>query len=397
MQIVVPVRFARAVTGRVSAEDPDVDDRGFAMGTRSQQGWGTTDARGPMFGITEGQVVRIAVLREDIESDAPLFITTQPANLVELISPPEGQPLGGPRPIGQEGDVFAVRGLKDVAFQCGKIQTRFGSPEGPVIGEIECHIFAQKLVRTVPWLVTIRGVPPTLGLPAGASDQAKVDEIVKDVEEINAIFRPTGIRFDIKPDVFGAFAIDRTLKAFGDHEFSRPGKVNDKEDELRKKGQWPVPEFSSVINTDFEKNAINLYFVHRALGFTAAAIRPIFARPFGFGVVVSDRYKARHEPPDPAFVIAHELGHYLDVEHADQVKDTSQAGSRRSIRADMWTLRELDFSGTVVHGTVTHHRDLGYGDAQAGKLIWLKDLTPDPTLGAGPHLAQMRRRVRLGV
>jgi hypothetical protein len=252
-------------------------------------------------------------------------------------------------------------------------------------------------VRTVPWLVTIRGVPPTLSLPAGASDQAKVDEIVKDFEEINAIFRPSGIRFDVKADFFGTFAIDRTLKTFGDREFSRPGKVNDKEDELGKQGKHPVPEFSSVINTEFEKNAVNLYFVHRSLGFTAAAFDPGIPRPFGFGIVVSDRYKARHAPPDPAFVLAHELGHYVDIGHADQVLDFSKSGSVRSIRADMWTLRELDFSGTVVHETVRHHRDLGYGDGQAGKLIWLKDLTPDPTLGAGPHVSQMRRRVRLGL
>jgi len=396
-QIVVPLRFARAVIGRVSADDADPDDRGFAVGERSQQSWGKTDARGPMVGITEGQLVRVALLREDIGPDAPLFITTDPPKLVELVSPAPGQPLGGPRPVGQEGDVIAIRGLKDVAFKCGKIQARFGSPEGPVLGELECHIYAQKLVRTVPWLVTIRGVPPRLGLPPGASDQEKIDEIVKDVEEINSIYRPTGIRFDIKPGHFGRFEINKTLKKFGDRQFSRPGKVNDKEDELQKKGQWPIPEFSSVLNTDFERNAVNLYFVHRALGFAAAAVDQTTARPFGFGIIVADRYKARHVPPDPAFILAHELGHYLEVEHADQVADPTKAGSRRSVRADMWTLRELDFSGTVVHKTLPHHRDVGYGDGQAGKLIWLKDLRPDGTLAAGSHVAQMRRRVRLGV
>ncbi len=396
-QIVVPVRFVRAVVGSVTADDPEIDDRGFGMGARSQQGWGTTDARGPMFGITEGQVVRVGLLREDISPDAPLFITTDPANLVELISPAAGAPLGVPRATNQDRDIITVRGVKDVVSKCGKIQARFGSAEGPVLGEIECHIFAQKLVRTVPWLVTIRGVPPTLKLPAGASDQAKIDEIVEDVEGINRIFRPTGIRFDIKANHFGKFSIDKTLRSFGSRPFGRPGKVNDKEDELIKKGLWPSPEFSSVINTDFEKNAVNLYYVHRALGFTAAAFNPSIARPFGFGVVVTDEYKVRDDPPDPAFVIAHELGHYVDVEHADQVSDPSKAGQVRSVRADMWTLRELDFSGTVVHKTVPHHRDVGYGDGQAGKLIWLKDLQPDPTLAAGPHVAQMRRRVRLGV
>lgn len=396
-QVITPVRFARAQTGPVSAEDPDIDDRGFAMGSRSQQGWGTTDARGPMFGITEGDAVRFALLREDIAGDAPLFVTTEPANLVELVSPLPGQPLGGPRPTGQAGDVIAVRGLKDVAFKCGKIQVRFGSPDGPVVGEIECHIFAQKLVRTVPWLVTIRGLPPRLGLAAGAADEEKIEQIVQDVEGINAILKPTGIRLDIKPDVFGTFAIDRTLKAFGNRPFIREGKVNDRQDELVKKGQWPAPEFSSVVNTEFEKNAVNLYFVRRALGFTAATFDPGVTRPFGFGIVVTDGYKSRDEPPDPSFVLAHEVAHYFAIEHTDEIFDFSVSGSRRSIRADMWTQRELDFSHTFDHESLPHHRDLGYGDGVSGKNIWLKDLRPDATLGAGSHVAQMRRRVRLGI
>ena len=40
---------------------------------------GTTDARGAMIGITAGQTVEMKILREDLDPEAPLFVTVTPA------------------------------------------------------------------------------------------------------------------------------------------------------------------------------------------------------------------------------------------------------------------------------------------------------------------------------
>ena len=65
-RIVVPLRFARAVSGQAVADAPDVDDRGYHMGTRPSA-WGTTTIRGSMFGVMVGNTARVKLVREDIE------------------------------------------------------------------------------------------------------------------------------------------------------------------------------------------------------------------------------------------------------------------------------------------------------------------------------------------
>jgi hypothetical protein len=393
-QIVTPLRFGRARFGPASADHPDIDDRGFAMNSRPF-GWGTTDARGAMVGVTEGLTAQIAVLREDIGEDAKLFVTTQPDNLVELVFPPRGAPLplgGTPTRVGDPHDVLTVRGIKDQAFRCGKIQVRLGSTTGPVLGEMECHIFAPKEVRCVAWLVTIRGIGPNLRLLPKAVRQPGddlqipfnqyVEEINKDFDQINAIFRPAGVIIHYQPERTRRFSIDRKRKA-GNQLFKFPGKVNDK--------GTSTLEFDAVINEKFVDDAINLYFVHRALGFAAATFSPFQrSRSEGFGIVVSDSYK---DFEDPAHVLAHEIGHFFLMDHPDEIESGPQQ-TRDSVRGDMWTLRNVDFSNQFHHRNPPHHRDLGYGNDVNGELLTLKDLRPDSTLGAGSHVGILRRSAR---
>src|SRR5262245_18261265 len=138
-QIIVPIRFARAVTGAVVIDAPDVDDRGFAMGNRPGT-WGSTNARGAMVTMTEGDTVRIKVLREDIDDSAPLFVTSSD-NGAATIS-------GSAGPLGADG-VFSITGVVDAIRRDVKIQVHLGAANGPVLGELEPHIFQIHRVRVV--------------------------------------------------------------------------------------------------------------------------------------------------------------------------------------------------------------------------------------------------------
>src|SRR4051794_4429783 len=82
-QIVVPVRFIRAASGPTVADSPDVDGRGFNMGTRPGT-WGSTDTRGAMVSIQEGDTVRVAVLCEDIDANVPLFVTSTDPSIAAI-------------------------------------------------------------------------------------------------------------------------------------------------------------------------------------------------------------------------------------------------------------------------------------------------------------------------
>ena len=56
-QVVIPVRLDRAVVGAPILDAPDLDNRGYSMPRPS--GLNSTDARGAMFGIAEGDTVRV--------------------------------------------------------------------------------------------------------------------------------------------------------------------------------------------------------------------------------------------------------------------------------------------------------------------------------------------------
>src|SRR5258705_5175680 len=92
-QIIVPVRFDRAVRGAPVLDAPDVDDRGFVL--KTPDGLNKTDARGAMFGITVGDTVRVKVVREDLDATAPLFVTVAPSSnpQVRIVAPAGGGPL----------------------------------------------------------------------------------------------------------------------------------------------------------------------------------------------------------------------------------------------------------------------------------------------------------------
>src|SRR5215470_13417252 len=95
-QIIVPIRFRRALESEPPGLDlPDVDERGFAMGTREKT-WGESDIKGAMVAITTGETVRVRVVAADIEGDVdpedldagfpPLFAVSTDPKVVEVVA-----------------------------------------------------------------------------------------------------------------------------------------------------------------------------------------------------------------------------------------------------------------------------------------------------------------------
>jgi hypothetical protein len=154
LQIITPIRFARVGTGgAVTDTAPDVDDRGFAMATRPS-GWGTTDARGAMIGITAGQTVEMKILREDLDPEAPLFVTATPEDLLKVVAPAPGRPLRAAGGL-PSFDEFQIRGLKDEAFRCGKVQVRLGRGRSCTGGTGVSHLHG----KTAPCARPLRDDP----------------------------------------------------------------------------------------------------------------------------------------------------------------------------------------------------------------------------------------------
>ena len=343
-QIIVPIRFTRAVTGGPVADAPDVDDRGFDPGTRPAT-WGHAPYRGAMVGITQGDTVRIKVLREDIDAGAPLAVTSTAPNIASVEDPPAGGLLGA-------DGIFKIKGVVDVVSTPVKIQVRLGSATGPVLGELEPHIFQLKSLRVRVHLVTINGV-------ATARTAAS---LVPVFQEINRIWRPVGIEFEYDPALTVPEAINGLAVA---------GQMT------TALAAGSFAEFSSIINLNPDPNRINIYCVQAANEVFGLTFDNTHARPTGYGIVITDNSVPNSN--------AHELCHYLDnPEHS------TENAARVGVRQDFWVRRRLLSTPNPYPVSAPAFRnDVGYGAQTRGAQISIKDLAGDPWDGE-----QNRARVR---
>jgi hypothetical protein len=345
-QIVVPLRFARAVGGAPQIDAPEVDDRGFIPGARPVT-WGHSDYRGAMVGVTKGDTVRIKVLREDIDSGAPLAVTSSDTSIVSVEDPPSGGTLAA-------DGIFKIKALQDLVNRPVKIQVRLGDATSPILGELEPHIFELKTLRVRVHLVGINGV-------ATARTAASMVAVF---EDINRIWRPAGIEFEYDPAL------------------TRPETING----LAVAGQMTTnlrgndwAEFTRIINLHPDPNRINIYCVvvtNEAFGMTFA--NNITRSNGGYGIVLGDDSSSNSN--------AHELCHYLDnPEHAHE-----DAARTVNIRKDIWVRRRLMWTPNPFPVTNPAFRnDIGYGAQTRGAQISIKDLAGDPWDGE-----QNRARVR---
>jgi hypothetical protein len=145
-------------------------------------------------------------------------------------------------------------------------------------------------------------------------------------------------------------------------------------------------EASRIFRTQPDRFSINLYFVRRIVFIddkgiendSTAGLTSGNEVDSGHGVILADA-----DLGGDARVLAHELGHYLDLsDHSDE------ASNRKVIRGDMWSIRRLMFS-RVPPAEPPHRHDVGYGAGLRGALLTLKDLKGDPNDG---EVARARRR-----
>jgi hypothetical protein len=376
-QIVVPIRFACVGLPQVvdHSRDTMIDDRGFEMGTRPPT-WAHSDStRGAMVSIGEGDVVNIKVLREDIDDAANLFVSSTRPDVVAIVGD-----LGQKQPLASDG-IFQAKGIKDLKSSGEQnfavaIQVHVDSLDGPVIGEMEPHVFQFQDLRIVAHLVTINGV----GTTRSAQDFKDL------VDEANVIWRATGIRFLYDPTETKANIVTG---------FKQDGTVGALDDNLALQDQ----EQSRVYHLSPDLNAINVYCV-QAIESDSPGAKVMgethdvdFIADAGIGVILSDQAADKS-----GRVLAHELGHFLDLTHADE------DGKFHHIRDDIWTENRLMWFGVLLdpiqlsdpppaNPQPGYRTDIGYGLLRPGDLIDLKHLANDPVDGS-LNLARVRARHR---
>jgi hypothetical protein len=312
-----------------------------------------------MVTIEQGDTVRVRVLREDIDPGAPLFVTsTNPS--IAAIAGPAG-------PLRSDG-IFQIDAVKDVRNVAVKIQVHLGDVNGPVLGELEPHIFQLRALRVVAHLISING---------GKENRTfhTKEDLVDFFNEVNVFWRAAGIRFIYDP----AETKDGTIRGF---------QVNGQVTTTAKPPEFS--EFSRLVNLVDpvtkdrpDDTAINIYFVKFAKIFIAATLDATHPRTQGFGIIQADRQKDLKVTIPGADIgtpraLAHELGHYLDMPlHAGELIPGKITG-------DIFSKRRLLFPSSQLNvkpETPNYRKDVGYGFGIPGSLVSVKDLSSERTDG----------------
>ncbi len=362
-RIVVPLRLTRAATGVPIDAAPEIDDRGWIQVRPSN--FGTTDARGPQFGMSVGATVRIRLIREDIDGGAPLFAT------VSAGSNPQFEIVGSAAvPITGE---ISIRAIRDTTAT-QKIEIRVGAVDGPVIFEIEPHVFTPRTLNITPHICTIHsaaspgpgtGVAPTVG--GAALDTARIFRIAQ------SVWRPAGVTFNVAADAnetYFGFARDdmpRWLNPPG------PGSENSVVNQNRTAGRL------NIYFTRFMENSLGVG-VNRATmpseGWTAPGIIVAINGQVSTGTAagINGPVSNRSGTNDEIYHligndVAHEIGHYLTLTHAGNVNSPGLL--------DTYTRRQLMFPNNKMgaantDGTPPRFDDVGYGPQFRGCLLTCK-------------------------
>lgn len=362
-QIIVPIRFARAVNGRPVRDAPDLDDRGFTLGSEGL--WRLMGVRGPVVGVPVGETIRLKVIREDIDATVPIFVTSSQDRVA--VTPSTA--------LGADG-IFQVR-VTGPIISGAKIEARLGAADGPILGEMIVHVMGWANVPVCGHLVKLNGkVMNDGGNPVPATTARTQSDVRTLFDSVNAIWLPAGMRFNI---VEWKNTECRLTARHGNITGPYQGLIG-----IDNSDQWYI-QASELMQVDRRAHAVNTYFVRG----TYNADNGTFNETRGIGTSVVEATEYGVVVPDPCDGndLAHELGHVLNLDfhgggnigHAD---DTS---TREHDRDNVWIRRRLMYSynpyGETGDGTPGRWVNVGYGNYIRGSLITQKKLTGDPTDG----------------
>ncbi len=318
----------------------------------------------------------LALIREDIDDAAMLFVTTSTADQIEITSPAANTAL--------PTDTAMLVKFKAKARGQTLMQVRFGAVNGPIIHQMQVIVNEIQRLRVVAHAPTINGavqVNPATGVTVPAQTRRTDAEIRAMFDVPNAIYFHYGIQF----------VLDAVIDRAGVLALSNQGMVDDN-----------GTEFDPCTRSNRVAGVVNAYFIpqianmrnnadgtpnepmNQVIGTANSAVR----NPNTFGILISD--EALNGQP-----IAHELGHLLNLVndpsgqfiHINTVDDPASPGTGREVRSDIVSRRRLMFAFTnLAPDAQRPYRDeAGYGvlsdgsGGQSGGLLTIKNYIADKT------------------
>jgi hypothetical protein len=353
-RIVVPLKFRRWNHGQLPHIDsPEIDDRGYKMGTRPGP-WGETTVRGPSFGVVRGDSVRVGVIAEDIDPNAPLYASSSDPSVLTV-----NAANGGPLPM--SGELWVTGAAQGTAA----LRIHIGSATGPILAEADVRVHALLRVTLTPHLVRIDSTTTT-----GVNPAMPIDAMVR---RLRAIWRPCGIDFRVAPTVADNIRFVSNRVNFMDIEA----------------GTW-LQEVRALMGLQRTRlglaagtrdESINWYiiqeFVPGAGGTTTVGLGVSRQTAGEWGVtdtgiiVAAQAFGAARDPEFTARTLAHEVGHFFRLAHVQHRNSDNAVKDTFGRRQLMYPLSTL--SGGTNGTAVPRFNDVGYGDGVRGCLLTMKN------------------------
>ena len=380
LQTVVPIRFERAIHGFSRRDAPEVDDCGWIQGSPAA-GWAHPVLRGPMVGLMAGSTVRVKVVREDIDATAPLFVTVEDPSKIEIVLPAANAAIPA-------DGIIEIMGLTAHGAP-GKVQVRLGSITGPILGELEPHIFARLRIP-----ITVHRVRIDQGATHGTVPNQPIERMVR---RMRAIWWPCGI--DIVFDPHRRPIVDDHIALARRNEVNDP--ANDAWAEVKQILGLQRARLRLPAGT--KDRSINWYIIDKfspdASGFTTVGlgIRPELAHRLHADpgiLTTADGVTTEREIERAARTVAHEIGHFFTLKHVQERNSGNPV-------TDTYGRRQLMFPISFLPAAVSPRTllsaprtdDVGYGHEVRGCLVTMKNHRHHSTDG---EAATAQRVIRSG-
>jgi hypothetical protein len=305
-----PLRFERATTGSPDITCPDIDNRGHTASVPAVNGLAASAVlRGAVFGMLKNQTIKIKMIRDNIDNNAVLYLTSSDTDVFTVKSPISGAPC----PNGAECDIELVGGgFTGTTPKSAEVEVRFGEVDGPIIHKLSVYVFNRLLISIQPHLVTINN-------STGAGGVEPTMDISSALDQVKALWACCGIEFTIRPTI--SFDI-----------------------KLSKENKMDFAEVNSVYSKKWVANTINVYVMQEledalGYGFSKAAHAGFgLNKPGVFMGMISGTTDRSSDTYWCANDLAHELGHFFTLWHPS---DGPSANWSTWGRVETWSMRFL--------------------------------------------------------
>lgn len=350
---IIPLRFKRAVTGQPVLGKPDIDNRGYYRAAAA-----SGNDHGHVVGVTEGNESEVEIERVSINKKAELYVTSSDPAVMTVTDSGGTDKLASSNKLNIK--IKGVKGNTGANPETAKVEVRYASKAGQVIGEISVWVFKKRTVKLTPHNVTIR-----TATASGIASSANINNVINMVK---AVWEPCGVDFTVDPIQNDTITL------------ASAGVVND------------IAEINMLLGTNYVTGSINAYFVNQLsipdIPANPAAVPPTplipmggvlglgLSRPssVGFtnpGIILGDTNRAgTNRSSDVHWLandLAHEIGHFFTLPHIDR-RDNNNP------RSDTWAVRMLMHPSNKRASQGNWRDDVGYGNFYRGALITMKDV-----------------------